>query len=42
MSKKKKPLFTDTFLDELAKEINEMYGAPDEQNDDKRETEKED
>jgi hypothetical protein len=35
MSKKKKPLLTDEFLDELANEINELYGRPDEQNEDK-------
>jgi hypothetical protein len=35
MSKKKKPLLTDEFLDELANEINEQYGRPVEQNEDK-------
>jgi hypothetical protein len=35
MSKKKKPLLTDEFLDELANEINELYGRPVEQNEDK-------
>jgi hypothetical protein len=39
MSKKKKPLLTDEFLDELAKEINEIYGASNEQNDDETEDE---
>ncbi|MEH6995229.1 bacitracin ABC transporter ATP-binding protein, partial [Neobacillus drentensis] len=28
MSKRKKPLLTDEFLDELANEINQIYGAP--------------
>jgi hypothetical protein len=32
MSKQKKPLLTDEFLDELANEINELYGRPAEQN----------
>jgi hypothetical protein len=35
MSKKKKPLLTDEFLDELAIEINELYGLPVEKNEDK-------
>lgn len=35
MSKKKKPLLTDEFLDELANEINELYGPPVEQKEDK-------
>jgi len=39
MSKKKKPLLTDEFLDELAKEINEIYGESKEQNDDQTEDE---
>ncbi|MBY0147324.1 hypothetical protein [Neobacillus niacini] len=39
MSKKKKPLLTDEFLDELAKEINELYGESNEQNDDQTEDE---
>ncbi|WP_419887944.1 bacitracin ABC transporter ATP-binding protein [Neobacillus niacini] len=32
MSKKKKPLLSDEFLDELAYEINELYGRPGEEN----------
>ncbi|MGG1575765.1 hypothetical protein [Fictibacillus sp. NRS-1165] len=28
MSKKDGPLFSDEFLDQLAKEINEQYGGP--------------
>jgi hypothetical protein len=35
MSKKKKPLLSDEFLDELANEINELYGQPVEENEDK-------
>ncbi|MFB3167963.1 bacitracin ABC transporter ATP-binding protein [Neobacillus sp. 179-C4.2 HS] len=35
MSKKKKPLLTDEFLDELSNEINELYGRPVEKNEDK-------
>lgn len=42
MSKKKKPLLTDEFLDELASEINQLYGHPEEQNDEKNNDEKED
>ncbi|MEH7012486.1 hypothetical protein V7087_17000 [Neobacillus niacini] len=41
MSKKKKPLLTNEFLDELANEINQLYGTPDEQNDEKKNEEKE-
>jgi hypothetical protein len=41
MSKKKKPLLTDQFLNELANEINELYGAPDEQMEDNKNEEKE-
>jgi hypothetical protein len=41
MSKKKKPLLTDEFLDELANEINELYGKPEEQNDEKKNDKKE-
>lgn len=34
MSKQNKPLLTDDFLDEVAKEISELYGGPTaEQND---------
>jgi hypothetical protein len=40
MSKKKKPLLSDEFLDELANEINQIYGVPEEQNDDKKNDEK--
>lgn len=40
MSKEKKPLLTDEFLDELAKEINEIYGPPDEQNNNTKNDEK--
>ena len=40
MSKKKKPLLTDEFLDELADEINQLYGSPDEQNEDSKSDEK--
>ncbi|MCM3690645.1 bacitracin ABC transporter ATP-binding protein [Neobacillus niacini] len=36
MTKKKKPLLSDAFLDELANEINQIYGAPKEQEEDKR------
>jgi hypothetical protein len=35
MPKKKKPILTDEFLDELANEINELYGRPVEQKEDK-------
>jgi hypothetical protein len=35
MPKKKKPILTDEFLDELASEINELYGRPLEQKEDK-------
>jgi hypothetical protein len=35
MSKQNKPLLTDEFLDELAKEINELFGHPVEENEDK-------
>ncbi|SDN24380.1 hypothetical protein SAMN04488137_3724 [Fictibacillus solisalsi] len=28
MPEKKEPLLTDEFLDQLAKEINELYGGP--------------
>lgn len=42
MSKQKKPLLTDEFLDELAKEINELYGQPVEQNEDKKNYEHDD
>ncbi|MFB3161694.1 bacitracin ABC transporter ATP-binding protein [Neobacillus sp. 179-J 1A1 HS] len=42
MSKKKKPLLTDEFLDELANEINELYGRPVEQNEDETNHKKED
>ncbi|MEH7276816.1 bacitracin ABC transporter ATP-binding protein [Neobacillus vireti] len=38
MSKKKKPLLSDEYLDELAKEINQLYGVPEEQ---KKETNEE-
>lgn len=41
MSKKKKPLLTDEFLDELASEINALYGNPVEENEDKNIGEKE-
>jgi hypothetical protein len=41
MSKKKKPLLTDEFLDELANEINELYGKQEEQNDEKKNDKKE-
>ena len=34
MSSHKKPLLTDEFLDELAKEISLFYGGPDYENDD--------
>ena len=40
MPKKKKPLLSDEFLDELANEINQIYGAPEEQNEDKKNDEK--
>ncbi|MEC1521112.1 bacitracin ABC transporter ATP-binding protein [Neobacillus niacini] len=36
MSKKKKPLLTDEFLDELANEINELYGRPVEENEESK------
>jgi hypothetical protein len=42
MSKKKKPLLTDEFLDELANEINDLYGRPIEQNEDKNNHEQDD
>ncbi|TDL74349.1 hypothetical protein [Bacillus sp. 7884-1] len=42
MSKKKKPLLTDEFLDELANEINELYGRPVEQNEDNNNDKKDD
>lgn len=29
MSKKTKPLLSEEFLDEIAREINELYGDPD-------------
>lgn len=29
MTKVKKPLFSDDFLDELAEEISDLYGGPD-------------
>jgi hypothetical protein len=35
MSKKKKPILSDEFLDELANEINELYGRPAEESEDK-------
>jgi hypothetical protein len=41
MSKKKKPLFSDAFLDELANEINQIYGAPREEKEDEKSDEKE-
>jgi hypothetical protein len=28
MTKENSPFFSDEFLDELAKEINELYGSP--------------
>jgi hypothetical protein len=34
MSNEKKPLLSDKFLDELAEEINALYGAPIEEQDD--------
>jgi hypothetical protein len=40
MPKKKKPLLSDEFLDELANEINQIYSAPEEQNEDKKNDEK--
>jgi hypothetical protein len=40
MPKKKKPLLSDEFLDELANEINQIYGDPEEQNEDKKNDEK--
>jgi hypothetical protein len=40
MSKKKKPLLTDEFLDELADEINQLYGPPVEQDEDSKSDEK--
>jgi hypothetical protein len=42
MSKQKKPLLTDEFLDELAIEINELYGRPAEENEDKKEHQQDD
>ena len=42
MFKPKKPLLTDEFLDELVNEINELYGHPVEQNDDKNTYEQDD
>ncbi|WP_152681075.1 hypothetical protein [Neobacillus vireti] len=32
MSTQKKPLLTDEFLDELAKEISQLYGDPEYEN----------
>jgi hypothetical protein len=37
MSKKKKPLLSDEFLNELANEINQLFGDPDGQNDEQKE-----
>ncbi|MBO0960477.1 bacitracin ABC transporter ATP-binding protein [Neobacillus sp. MM2021_6] len=34
MSGYKKPLFTDRFLDELAREISQLYGGPEYKNED--------
>lgn len=42
MSKQKKPLLTDEFLDELANEINELYGRPAEENEDKNKNQQDD
>ena len=36
MSEKKKPLLSDEFLDELANEINQIYGPAEEQHEDKK------
>ncbi|WHY03032.1 bacitracin ABC transporter ATP-binding protein [Neobacillus sp. DY30] len=41
MPNQKKPLLTDEFLDELANEINELYGHPVEQNEDKNKPDQE-
>lgn len=35
-NEKKKPLFSDEFLDELAEEINQLYGAPNEDSDEEK------
>ncbi|MDR7077518.1 hypothetical protein J2Y03_002542 [Neobacillus niacini] len=40
MPKKKKPLLSDEFLDELANEINQIYGPAEEQHEDKTNEEK--
>ncbi|MFF2448807.1 bacitracin ABC transporter ATP-binding protein [Neobacillus sp. NPDC058068] len=34
MSTQKKPILTDEFLDELAKEISQLYGGPEYENSD--------
>ncbi|SDM37226.1 hypothetical protein [Bacillus sp. OK048] len=41
MSKKKRPLISNVFLDELAKEINQLNGVPEEKNEDNMNDEKE-
>ena len=33
MVKEEKPILSDEFLNELAKEINELYGGPDDEQD---------
>ena len=40
MPKRKKPLLSDEFLDELANEINQIYGPNEEQHEDKKNDEK--